>query len=78
MVDGFPTSRDHWAVMTDQKFLPDSVLILSDENAPANHLLTRFTQQKGLPDPSSFRNKAEAKAEDEVHKYTLLRSVHIN
>ena len=65
-MDGFPISRDHWMSMTDQELLPDSVLVLSDEDAPANFLLNRFTQQKGLPDPSTFKSKKEPVAEDEV------------
>ena len=65
IVDGFPMSRDHWAAMTDQKLLPDCVFVLTDEEVPAHHLLSRFTQQKGLPDPSTFKDK-DAEAKDEV------------
>ena len=65
-MDGFPLSQDHWATMTDQNLLPDIVLMLNDENAPPNYLLGRFTQQKGLPDPSTFKSKNDAGADDEV------------
>ena len=65
-MDGFPTNRDHWETMIDQKLLPDSVLVLSDDGAPANYLLTRFTQQKGLPDPSTFTIRKDTTVEDEV------------
>lgn len=71
-MDGFPLSRDHWATMTDQNLLPDSVLVLSDENAPPNYLLGRFTQQKGLPDPSTFKSKNDAGADDEVGSMCVL------
>ena len=65
MVDGFPLSRDNWADMIEHQLLPDSVLTLSDEEAPVDYLLTRFTQQHGLPDPSVFRTKKETEAEGE-------------
>ncbi|CAI8010883.1 Adenylate kinase 9 [Geodia barretti] len=71
IVDGFPMSRDHWAAMTDQKLLPDCVFVLTDEEAPAHHLLSRFTQQKGLPDPSTFKDK-DAEAKDEASPGTKV------
>lgn len=65
VVDGFPLNRKNWAAMIDHELLPDSVVTLSDENAPADYLLTRFTQKHGLPDPSTFKIK-ESEAMDEV------------
>ena len=66
-MDGFPISRDHWAAMTEQKLLPDSILVLSDEEAPAHYLLSQFTQQKGLPDPSPFKSKDTGEKDEVVH-----------
>lgn len=51
MVDGFPLTRENWAAMIDHDLLPDFVLSLVDEKAPADYLLTRFTEMHGLPNP---------------------------
>ena len=37
--------------MIDHDLLPDFVLSLVDEKAPADYLLTRFTEMHGLPNP---------------------------
>lgn len=62
MVDGFPHNREHWAAMIDQELLPDAVVTLNDEDAPADYLLERFTRQHRLPDPSTFRTRKEPEA----------------
>ena len=75
MVDGFPHNREHWAAMIDQELLPDAVVTLNDEDAPADYLLKRFTQQHGLPDPSTFRTRKVSEANgDKVECDYLLRS----
>ena len=71
MVDGFPLNRDNWAAMIDHELLPDSIAILSDEDAPTDYLLTRFTQQHGLPDPSTFKTKKQSEEGNEVCIHVL-------
>ena len=66
MVDAFPLNRENWAAMIDHELLPDSVVTLSDEDTPINYLLMRYTQQHGLPDPSTFKSDKKLDAENEV------------
>ena len=71
VVDGFPLSRENWAAMIEHEVLPDTVLTLDDEETPADTLLTRFTQQHGLPHPSAFKQKEEEVCKhDYVHVCT--------
>lgn len=73
-MDGFPLSRENWAAMIEHEVLPDTVLTLDDEETPADYLLTRFTQQHGLPHPSAFKQKEEDTADkhDQVRTYKCL------
>ena len=64
VVDGFPLKREQWAAMIDQELLPDSVVTLTDEDAPADYLLTQFSQQKRLPDPCTFQRNEEVEARE--------------
>ena len=73
MVDGFPLSREHWAAMIDQELLPDSVVTLTDEDGPPDHLLMRFTQQH---DPSTYKTKKPTEAGEQV--WLLAWILHTN
>lgn len=73
-MDGFPFDRDHWATMIDQELLPDSVVTLTDEDATADYLLTRFTQMNGLPDPSTFKGKKKPETGNEVRLYVHVHA----
>lgn len=53
VIDGFPETRENWAAMIDNNLLPDFVLSIEDEQAPKDFLLTRFTEMKGLPTPTT-------------------------
>ena len=64
MVDGFPLTRENWAAMIEPKLLPDFVLSLEDEEAPADYLLTRFAQLHGLPDLATFKPLAKEKVKE--------------
>ena len=50
IVDGFPTLRDHWSIMTDKNILPDFVLSLETDEKD-DLCLKRFCDLKGLPYP---------------------------
>ena len=68
-MDGFPINRENWTAMIEQELLPDSVIALTDEDAPADYLLSRYTKQQGLLDPSTFKIKKQSEAGDEVYMY---------
>ena len=64
-MDGFPLTRENWTAMLEHELLPDFVLVVSDETCPEDYLLTRFTQQQGLPEPALFKVKKESKKDSQ-------------
>ena len=79
MVDNFPLTREHWAVMIEHNLLPDFVLSLEDEGVPRDYLLARFTTLRKLPDPAAMKAAGEAREkametlEEGAEKVIILR-----
>ena len=67
-MDGFPVNRDQWTSMIEHGVLPDSVVVLDDENTPPDYLLKRFTEQHKLPHPSTFKQTADKASEGSHEK----------
>ena len=65
VVDGFPLMRENWTAMLEHELLPDFVIVVSDETCPEDYLLTRFTQQHGLPERALFKVKKESKKDSQ-------------
>ena len=63
IVDGFPTTREHWSSMIDSHLLPDAVLSLENSDNK-DLLLQRFCISKGLPDPTSMKKESTEKEKD--------------
>ena len=67
-MDGFPVTRDQWTAMIEHEVLPDTVVVLDDEDTPTDYLLTRFTEQRKLPHPSTFKQTADKESEGSQEK----------
>lgn len=62
-MDGFPKTRDHWAIMVESGVAPDSLIVLDDHRAPDNYLLSRFTQVHSISGEGDGIHESEPKNE---------------